>query len=107
MGRRSGGTQSPVDQYRKQLGKHERHIGTSKSRGLSGRRKSPNHTTSGSSMKQKYILQLGAVLVLLLVGIGLIYFIGFMGVVQVLYDLVEWVNSYWQTRLQSEESGSR
>lgn len=58
-------------------------------------------------MKQKYILQLGAVLVLLLVGIGLIYFIGFMGVVQVLYDLVEWVNSYWQTRLQSEESGSR
>ena len=98
MGKRAGArTKSPVDQYRKQLGKHEKHMATSKSRFL----KVPKHTDGGgSTVDVKYALQVVLALVLLLAFIAVIYFIGFMGVVQLLYDAVEMVSSYWRGATQ-------
>ena len=97
MGKRSSATGiRPVDQYRKQLGKHEKHLmtgGRSRDRGLATRTKS---ASSESSTSPRAILRLGAVLVLLLVAIGVVYFFGFMGVVQLLYDAVEVVSAYWR-----------
>lgn len=99
MGKRNAGgrNKSSVDQYRQQLGKHEKHMVTSRSRNATGATKTPKYASSGSrSTNLKYIVQIGAVLVLLLVAIAVVYFIGFMGVVQVLYDTVEMMNSYWR-----------
>lgn len=98
MGKRSSATGiRPVDQYRKQLGKHEKHLmtgGRSRDRGLATR--TSKSASSESSTSPRAILRLGAVLVLLLVAIGVVYFFGFVGVVQLLYDAVEVVSAYWR-----------
>ena len=97
MGKRSGGGKNPVDHYRRQLGKHEKHLATSRSRDAVGVSKSSKHASNSSTpVKPKFILKVGLVLVLLLIAITVIYFIGFMGVVQVLYDAVEVVTAYWR-----------
>ena len=95
-----------VDQYRQQLGKHEKHMTTSRSRDYKGQpAKTPKYASSGSSkMSLKYILQIGVILALLLGAIAVIYFVGFMGVVQVLYDTVEMVKAYWGGSSQEANS---
>ena len=105
MGKKSGGVKSPVDHYRRQLGKHEKHLATSRSRDAIGVSKSSKHASNPSSLKPKFILKVGFVLVLLLIFIAVIYFIGFMGVIQVLYDAVEVVTAYW--RGSSQGAGSK
>lgn len=97
MGKRAGlRTKSPVDQYRKQLGKHEKHLATSKSRNLIGGKAPKNTRSGGSGVNEGYVLKVGATLLCLLIVVGVVYFVGFMGVIQLLYDTVEVVNSYWR-----------
>lgn len=96
MGRKSGGVKSPVDHYRRQLGKHEKHLATSRSRDTIGVSKSSKHASNSSGLKPKLILKVGLALVLLLIVIAVIYFIGLMGVVQLLYDAVEMATAYWR-----------
>ena len=103
MGKKGAGslrTKSPVDQYRRQLGKHEKHQATSKSRDLIGGKAPRNARGSGPGADPNVVLRVGATLLFLLVVIGVVYFVGFMGVVQVLYDTVEVVSSYWRGPVQ-------
>ena len=101
MGKRAGlRNKSAVDQYRRQLGKHEKHLATSKSRDLIGGKAPKNTRSGGSGVDERYVLIVGAILLLLLIVVGVVYFIGFMGVVQLLYDAVEVVISYWRGPVQ-------
>lgn len=101
MGKKSGGTKSPVDHYRRQLGKHEKHMTTSRSRDSAGMSRASKYASSASNTKPKYIVRIGLVLAVLLVAIAVVYFVGFMGVVQLLYDVVEAVSVYWRGPRQS------
>ena len=101
MGKKAGSVKNPVHHYRRQMGKHEKHLATSRSRDAIGISKSSKHASNSSSLKPKFILKVGFVLSLLLIVIAVIYFIGFMGVVQVLYDAVEVVTAYWRGQSQT------
>ena len=64
-------------------------------------------SSQSTSISPRTVLMLGAVLGLLLMAIGVVYFVGFMGVLQVLYDTVEAVSGYWRGPATATTGGTQ